>query len=207
MTIGLLGRKVGMTQIFAPDGTSVPVTVVSIEPNTVTKLRTPDQDGYTAVQLGIEAGKRRLNKPDQGQFKGELPACSVVREFRVESTEGMTLGQTLDVSLFADGDLVDVTGISKGKGFAGTIKRHSFASGPETHGADHHREPGSIGAGTTPGRVYRGTRMAGHMGVDRTTIQKVTIVRSDGAQNLLLLKGSVPGAKNALVIVSKAEQI
>jgi len=159
MTIGLLGRKVGMTQIFAPDGTSVPVTVVSIEPNTVTKLRTPDQDGYTAVQLGIEAGKRRLNKPDQGQFKGELPACSVVREFRVESTEGMTLGQTLDVSLFADGDLVDVTGISKGKGFAGTIKRHSFASGPETHGADHHREPGSIGAGTTPGRVYRGTRM------------------------------------------------
>ena len=111
MTIGLLGRKVGMTQIFAPDGTSVPVTVVSVEPNTVTKLRTPDQDGYTAVQLGIEAGKRRLNKPDQGQFKGELPACSVVREFRVDSTEGMTLGQTIDVSLFADGDLVDVTGV------------------------------------------------------------------------------------------------
>jgi len=101
MTIGLLGRKVGMTQIFAPDGTSVPVTVVSVEPNTVTKLRTPDLDGYTAVQLGIEAGKRRLNKPDQGQFKGELPACSVVREFRVDSTEGMTLGQTIDVSLFA----------------------------------------------------------------------------------------------------------
>ncbi|MGI9096628.1 MAG: 50S ribosomal protein L3 [Candidatus Limnocylindrus sp.] len=207
MTLGLLGRKVGMTQIFAADGTSVPVTVVAIEPNTVTKLRTPEQDGYSAVQLGIEAGKRRLNKPDLGQFKGELPACSVVREFRVDSLEGMAIGQALDVSLFAEGDLVDVVGVSKGKGFAGTIKRHSFSRGPETHGADHHREPGSIGAGTTPGRVYRGTRMAGHMGVDRVTMQKMKIVRSDGEHNLLLIKGSVPGAKNALVAVSKAEQI
>jgi large subunit ribosomal protein L3 len=207
MTLGLLGRKVGMTQIFASDGTSVPVTVVAIEPNTVTKLRTPEQDGYSAVQLGIEAGKRRLNKPDLGQFKGELPACSVVREFRVDSLEGMAIGQALDVSLFAEGDLVDVVGVSKGKGFAGTIKRHSFSRGPETHGADHHREPGSIGAGTTPGRVYRGTRMAGHMGVDRVTMQKMKIVRSDGERNLLLIKGSVPGAKNALVAVSKAEQI
>ncbi|MEY4388800.1 MAG: ribosomal protein [Chloroflexota bacterium] len=207
MTLGLLGRKVGMTQIFAADGTSVPVTVLAVEPNTITKLRTPDRDGYTAVQLGIEAGKRRLNKPDQGQFKGELPACSVVREFRVESVDGMALGQTLDVSLFNEGDLVDVVGISKGKGFAGTVKRHSFGRGPETHGADHHREPGSIGAGTTPGRVYRGTRMAGHMGVDRTTVQKMQIVRADGSLNILLVKGSVPGAKNALVTVSKSVQI
>ena len=115
--------------------------------------------------------------------------------------------RALDVSLFADGDLVDVVGVSKGKGFAGTIKRHSFARGPETHGADHHREPGSIGAGTTPGRVYRGTRMAGHMGVERVTVLKMKIVRSDGERNLLLIKGSVPGAKNALVAVSKAEQI
>jgi large subunit ribosomal protein L3 len=119
----------------------------------------------------------------------------------------MAIGQALDVSLFAEGDLVDVVGVSKGKGFAGTIKRHSFSRGPETHGADHHREPGSIGAGTTPGRVYRGTRMAGHMGVDRVTMQKMKIVRSDGERNLLLIKGSVPGAKNALVAVSKAEQI
>ena len=207
MTLGLLGRKVGMTQIFAADGTSVPVTVVAVEPNTVTKIRTPEHDGYSAVQLGIEAGKRRLNKPDLGQFKGELPACSVVREFRVDSLEGMAIGQALDVSLFADGDLVDVTGISKGKGFAGTIKRHSFARGPETHGADHHREPGSIGAGTTPGRVYRGTRMAGHMGVDRVTVQKMKIVRCDGERNVILVKGSIPGAKNALVAMSKAEQI
>jgi large subunit ribosomal protein L3 len=207
MTIGLLGRKVGMTQVFAADGTSVPVTVLAIEPNTVTKLRTPEQDGYTAVQLGIEAGKRRLNKPDQGQFKGELPACAVVREFRVDSVDGMTLGQTLDVSLFAEGELVDVVGISKGKGFAGTIKRHSFASGPETHGADHHREPGSIGAGTTPGRVYKGTRMAGHMGVDRVTVQKASVVRADGALNVLLIKGSVPGAINSLISVSKSVEI
>ena len=207
MTLGLLGRKVGMTQIFAADGTSVPVTVVAIEPNTVTKLRTPDRDGYTAVQVGIEAGKRRLNKPDLGQFKGELPACSVTREFRVDSVDGMTLGQTLDVTLLADGGMVDVTGISKGKGFAGTIKRHSFSRGPETHGADHHREPGSIGAGTTPGRVYKGTRMAGHMGVDRVTVQKMKIVRCDGARNLILVRGSIPGAKNALVAMSKSVQI
>ncbi|MFM2097620.1 MAG: ribosomal protein [Chloroflexota bacterium] len=207
MTIGLLGRKVGMTQVFAADGTSVPVTVLAIEPNTVTKLRTPEQDGYTAVQLGIEAGKRRLNKPDQGQFKGELPACAVVREFRVDSVDGMTLGQTLDVSLFAEGELVDVVGVSKGKGFAGTIKRHSFQRGPETHGADHHREPGSIGAGTTPGRVYKGTRMAGHMGVDRVTVQKASVVRADGALNVLLIKGSVPGAINSLISVSKSVEI
>ena len=132
---------------------------------------------------------------------------SVVREFRVDSLEGMAIGQALDVSLFAEGDLVDVVGVSKGKGFAGTIKRHSFSRGPETHGADHHREPGSIGAGTTPGRVYRGTRMAGHMGVERVTMQKLKIVRTDGERNLLLIKGSLPGAKNALVAVSKAEQI
>ncbi|MFM8278873.1 MAG: 50S ribosomal protein L3 [Candidatus Limnocylindrus sp.] len=207
MTIGLLGRKVGMTQVFAADGTSVPVTVLAIEPNTVTKLRTPEQDGYTAVQLGIEAGKRRLNKPDQGQFKGELPACAVVREFRVDSVDGMTLGQTLDVSLFAEGELVDIVGVSKGKGFAGTIKRHSFQRGPETHGADHHREPGSIGAGTTPGRVYKGTRMAGHMGVDRATVQKASVVRADGALNVLLIKGSVPGAINSLISVSKSVEI
>jgi len=207
MTIGLLGRKVGMTQVFAADGTSVPVTVLAIEPNTVTKLRTPEQDGYTAVQLGIEAVKRRLNKPDQGQFKGELPACAVVREFRVDSVDGMTLGQTLDVSLFAEGELVDVVGVSKGKGFAGTIKRHSFQRGPETHGADHHREPGSIGAGTTPGRVYKGTRMAGHMGVDRVTVQKASVVRADGALNVLLIKGSVPGAINSLISVSKSVEI
>ena len=207
MTIGLLGRKVGMTQVFAADGTSVPVTVLAIEPNTVTKLRTPEQDGYTAVQLGIEAGKRRLNKPDQGQFKGELPACAVVREFRVDSVDGMTLGQTLDVSLFAEGELVDIVGVSKGKGFAGTIKRHSFQRGPETHGADHHREPGSIGAGTTPGRVYKGTRMAGHMGVDRVTVQKASVVRADGALNVLLIKGSVPGAINSLISVSKSVEI
>ena len=207
MTIGLLGRKVGMTQVFAADGTSVPVTVLAIEPNTVTKLRTPEQDGYTAVQLGIEAGKRRLNKPDQGQFKGELPACAVVREFRVDSVDGMTLGQTLDVSLFAEGELVDVVGVSKGKGFAGTIKRHSFQRGPETHGADHHREPGSIGAGTTPGRVYKGTRMAGHMGVDRVTVQKASVVRADGALNVRLIKGSVPGAINSLISVSKSVEI
>jgi large subunit ribosomal protein L3 len=148
-----------------------------------------------------------LNKPDQGQFKGELPACAVVREFRVDSVDGMTLGQTLDVSLFAEGELVDVVGVSKGKGFAGTIKRHSFQRGPETHGADHHREPGSIGAGTTPGRVYKGTRMAGHMGVDRVTVQKASVVRADGALNVLLIKGSVPGAINSLISVSKSVEI
>jgi large subunit ribosomal protein L3 len=203
MTIGLIGRKVGMTQIFQEDGTMIPVSVVSVEPNTVTRVRTPERDGYTAVQLGVEESGK-LNKPELGQLKN-LPKLAVLREFRLEGeTEAYTVGQKLDVSLFAAGDVIDVTGVSKGKGFSGHIKRHHFKRGPKTHGSDHHRAPGSIGPGTTPGRVYKGMRMAGHLGDARATVKKLRVVRADAERNLLLVKGSVPGAPNALILVKKA---
>ena len=202
MSIGLIGRKVGMTQVFQPDGTMIPVSVVAVGPNTVTRLRTSERDGYTAVQLGIEPSKK-LTKPEAGQLK-ELPKVAVIREFRLDDVSEYTVGQTLDVNLFAAGDIIHVTGTSKGKGFAGNIKRNNFRRGPKTHGSDHHRAPGSIGPGTTPGRVYRGMKMAGHMGDDRVTVKKLQVVRVDPDRNLLLVKGSVPGAAHALVLVKKA---
>jgi large subunit ribosomal protein L3 len=203
MSIGLIGRKVGMTQLFAEDGTMVPVSVVSVEPNTVTRVRTPERDGYAAVQLGIEESER-LTKPRLGQLK-DLPKLSVLREFRLdEGSEAYTVGQRLDVSLFAPGDVIDVVGVSKGKGFSGHIKRHHFKRGPKTHGSDHHRAPGSIGPGTTPGRVYKGMRMAGHMGDTRATVKKLRVVRADAERNLLLVKGAVPGSLNGLLLVKKA---
>ena len=203
MSIGLIGRKVGMTQVFAEDGTMVAVSVVAIEPNTVTRLRTQAIDGYTAVQLG--AGMReKQTKPVAGQLRG-LPPVRDRREFRLDDVSGYEVGQELKVEeIFSAGDLVDVIGITKGKGFAGTIKRHHFARGPETHGSDSHRQPGSIGAGTTPGRVYRGLPMAGHLGSARRTTSKLTVVRTDAARNLLLVKGAVPGARDSLVMVRKA---
>jgi large subunit ribosomal protein L3 len=207
MSIGLIGRKVGVTQVFQGDGTMVAVSVLAIEPNTVTRLRTTERDGYTAVQLGTESAKR-LTKPEAGQLK-DLPkaaqALATIREFRVDSVDDYEVGQTVALGdVFAEGDLVDVTGVSKGKGFAGQIKRHNFKRGPKTHGSDHHREPGSIGPGTTPGRVYKGLRMAGHMGDQRATIKKVRVVRADPEKNLLLVKGSLPGARGSLILVKKA---
>jgi len=215
MSIGLIGRKVGMTQVFQADGTMIPVSVVEITPNTVTRVRTPDRDGYTAVQLG--AGQaRKQTKPVAGQLK-DLPRHRTLREFRLGGSDGATdaaaggstgaytVGQTLAIAdVFAEGDLVDVTGVSKGRGFAGTVKRHNFRRGPKTHGSDNYRKPGSIGPGTTPGRVYKGLRMGGHMGSDRTTLKKLRVVRVDTDRNLLLVKGSVPGAPGALTLVRKA---
>jgi len=207
MTIGLIGRKVGVTQVFQGDGTMVAVSVLAIEPNTVTRLRTTDRDGYTAVQLGTHEAKK-LTRPEAGQLKN-LPkgsqSLASIREFRVDSVDGYELGQTVAIGdLFNEGDLVDVTGVSKGKGFAGQIKRHNFHRGPKTHGSDHHREPGSIGPGTTPGRVYKGLKMAGHMGDERTTVKKLRVVRADTDRNLLLVKGSLPGPRGALILVKKA---
>jgi 50S ribosomal protein L3, bacterial len=201
--IGLIGRKVGMTQVFQEDGTMVAVSVVAIEPNTVTRLRTSERDGYTAVQIGTGVVKK-LSKPEAGQLK-DLPKVSTIREFRVDAVGDYAVGQVLSIGdLFAEGDLVDVTGISKGKGFAGVIKRHNFHRGPTTHGSDHHRAPGSIGPGTTPGRVYRGLKMSGHMGDERVTIKKVRVVRTDTDRNLLLVNGSLPGARGSLILVKKA---
>jgi large subunit ribosomal protein L3 len=204
MSIGLIGRKVGMTQIFQEDGTMIPVSVVAVEPNTVTKVRTPERDGYTAVQLGIEESSK-LTKPEIGQLKN-LPKLAVLREFRLDDAgdTAYTVGQKLDVSLFTAGDIIDVTGVSKGKGFSGHIKRHHFKRGPKTHGSDHHRAPGSIGPGTTPGRVYKGMRMAGHMGDARATVKQLRVVRADAERNLLLIKGSLPGSPNGLLLVKKA---
>jgi len=201
--IGLIGRKVGMTQVFQADGTMVAVSVLAIEPNTVTRLRTEDRDGYTAVQLGTEVVKK-LTKPEAGQLK-DLPKVATIREFRVDDVDAYTVGQTLTIEdMFSAGDDVDVTGVSKGKGFAGHIKRHNFHRGPKTHGSDHHREPGSIGPGTTPGRVYRGLKMAGHMGDERVTIKNVRVVRTDPDRNLLMVAGSLPGARGSLILVKKA---
>jgi large subunit ribosomal protein L3 len=203
MSIGLIGRKVGMTQVFQADGTMVAVSVLEVAPNTVTRLRTEERDGYSAVQLGTDE-KKSLNKPRAGQVKG-LPQVSTLREFRLESLEGYEVGQAIAVAeMFSPGDLVDVTGVSKGKGFAGHIKRHHFSRGPKTHGSDHHREPGSIGPGTTPGRVYKGVKMAGHMGAEQVTTKKVKVVSADADRNLLLLKGSLPGPRGSLILVKKA---
>ena len=203
MSIGLIGRKIGVTQVFQADGTMVAVSVVAVEPNTVTRLRTTERDGYTAVQLGAEPSKR-LTKPEAGQLK-DLPQVSRIREFRVDGVADYSVGQQIGLGdLFAEGDLVDVTGTSKGKGFAGHIKRHHFHRGPKTHGSDHHRAPGSIGPGTTPGRVYKGMKMAGHMGDERVTVKKVKVVRLDADRNLILVKGSVPGPRNSVVLVKKA---
>jgi len=203
MSIGLIGRKIGVTQVFQADGTMVAVSVVAVEPNTVTRLRTTERDGYTAVQLGAEPSKR-LTKPEAGQLK-DLPQVARIREFRVDAVGDYSVGQQIGLGdLFAEGDLVDITGISKGKGFAGHIKRHHFHRGPKTHGSDHHRAPGSIGPGTTPGRVYKGMKMAGHMGDERVTVKKVKVVRLDADRNLILVKGSVPGPRNSVVLVKKA---
>jgi large subunit ribosomal protein L3 len=195
-----------MTRVFSDDGTVVPVSVIEATPNTLTRLRTPEQDGYAALQLGAGVA-RRQSKPVAGQFKHlerEQQKPARVREFRVESTEGYEIGQTLDVSLFEIGELVDVTGVSKGKGFTGTIARHNFKRGPKTHGSNNYRQPGSVGAGTTPGRVFKGTKMSGHMGDERVTVKKLQVVKVDADRNLLLVKGAVPGARNALLLVRKA---
>ena len=203
MSIGVIGKKVGMTSVFAEDGTMVPVSVVSVEPNTVTALRTVERDGYTAVQLGVHK-PRRLTKPRAGQLKG-LDPVKDVREFRIDDVSEYEVGQKLDVSLFEAGETVDVSGVSKGRGFSGTIKRHHFKRGPETHGSDSHRQPGSVGAGTYPGKVFKGTGMAGRMGSDNITVKKVTIVCTDAEKNLLLVKGPLPGSAGGLIVIRKAK--
>ncbi len=204
---GLIGRKLGMTRLFADDGSVVPVSVIEAAPNTVARIRTVEKDGYAAVQLG-SGSARRSTKPVAGQFK-HLPKDQQhpkdVREVRVDDVEGFEVGQRIGVDLFEAGDLVDVTGVSKGHGFTGVIARHHFRRGPKSHGSDHHRAPGSIGAGTYPGRVWKGTRMAGHMGDDRVTVKKLTIMKVDPERNLILVRGAVPGARNGLLVVRKAK--
>jgi large subunit ribosomal protein L3 len=192
-----------MTTVFTPEGTAVPVTVVEAGPCYVTQLRTPDNEGYSAVQVGFEETKR-LTKAERGHLKG-LPALRHLREFRLAGETVPAVGEKIDVSIFQAGELVDVIGTSKGKGFAGVVKRHHFAGGPKTHGqSDRHRAPGSIGATTTPGRVLKGTRMAGHMGNRRVTIKNLRVIRSEPDRNLLLLEGAVPGPTTGLIVIRKS---
>lgn len=202
MATGLLGRKVGMTQIF--DGVQVvPVTVIQAGPCWVTQIKKSDADGYDAIQLGFEE-TRRLNSPERGHTaKAGTPMLRHLREFRNPDGE-FEVGQRLDVSIFEAGERVSVIGTSKGKGFQGVVKRHGFAGGPKTHGqSDRLRAPGSIGSGTTPGRVLKGLRMAGRMGGDRVTVKNLLVVRADPDRNLLLVRGAVPGPREALVMVRK----
>jgi len=204
---GLIGRKLGMTRVFGDDGTVVPVSVIEATPNSVTRLRTPEQDGYAALQLGAGTAARQT-RPVAGQFRHlerDLQKPLRVREFRVDTTDGYEVGQALDVSLFEVGELVDVTGVSRGKGFAGTIARHNFKRGPKTHGSNNYRQPGSVGAGTTPGRVFKGTRMGGHMGDEQVTVKKLRVEKIDAERNLLLVRGAVPGARNAMLLIRKAK--
>ena len=196
-----------MTRIFAEDGSVVPVSVIEVTPNTVTRLRSVEKDGYSAVQLGAGTA-RRLTKPVAGQFKDldkDHQKPRYVRELRTDGDAGYELGQQVGVDAFEAGELVDVTGVSKGHGFTGVIERHNFKRGPKTHGSDHHRAPGSIGAGTYPGRVWKGTRMAGQMGNARVTVKKLTVIRVDPERNLILLLGAVPGARNGMLFVRKAK--
>ena len=196
-----------MTRIFEDDGSVVPVSVIEATPNTVTRIRVAEKDGYVAVQLGA-GSSRRLSKPVAGQFKHldkDHQRLRNVREMRLDTSDGYEVGQQVGVDLFEAGELVDVTGVSKGHGFTGVIARHNFKRGPKTHGSDHHRAPGSIGAGTYPGRVWKGTRMAGHMGNEQVTVKKLKVVRVDPERNLILVRGAVPGARNGLLLVQKAK--
>jgi len=194
-----------MTRIFSDEGKVDAVTVISAGPCAVTQIKTNQRDGYQAVQLGYEKPKK-LSKPRAGHLKRGAPFRHL-REFRTEDLGDAQIGQTVDVSVFSPGDLVNVTGFSKGRGFAGTIKRHNFSGGPKTHGqSDRWRAPGSIGAGTTPGRVFKGTPMAGHMGNRRVTVAKLEVLQVNIERNLLLVKGAVPGAKNGFVVVRESRK-
>jgi large subunit ribosomal protein L3 len=204
---GILGTKLGMTQVFDETGQVVPVTVVQAGPCVVTAVRTPDNDGYSAVQIGFgEINPRKVTKPVAGLFeKAGVTPRRYVAEIRTEGASEYTLGQELTAELFAAGQRVDVTGKSKGKGFAGVMKRHHFKGLSASHGTQRkHRSPGSIGACATPSRVFKGVRMAGRMGAERTTVQSLTVYAVDGDKNLLLIKGAVPGPRGGLVVVRSA---
>jgi large subunit ribosomal protein L3 len=205
MAEGLLGKKVGMTQVFTESGEIVPVTVLEVGPCFVTQIKTPERDGYSALQLGF-GESRRLTKPERGHLKN-LPPLKHLHEVRTTAIGDMRVGQKLNVTMFSVGDLVDVSGISKGKGHAGVVKRHHFKGGKKTHGqSDRWRRPGASGATTTPGRVYRGMRMAGQMGNARATVLNLEVVRVDAERNLLAVKGAVPGAREGLLFVRRARK-
>jgi large subunit ribosomal protein L3 len=209
MITGLIGKKIGMTQIYEPDGTVVPVTILKAGPCVVVQRKTTAKDGYEAVQLGLveERPPKRVNKPMRGHFeRAGVPPTRILREVRLApGGEDPQVGQTVLVDIFREGELVHVTGTTKGKGFAGFVKRHRFAGGPASHGSMFHRAPGSIGASSYPSRVWPGSRMTGHMGMRRQTVRNLRVVRVESEKHLLVVKGSVPGPNGGYVIIRKAQ--
>jgi large subunit ribosomal protein L3 len=206
MLSGLIGRKLGMTQVFLDDGTMEAVTAIEAGPCFVTQIKTEDRDGYSGVQLGFGEA-RRLNSPEKGHLKSVGQQLKHLREFNINDIASIEIGQKVDVGIFKPGDKVNIVGTSKGKGFAGTVKRYHFSGGPKTHGqSDRHRAPGSIGGGTYPGRVYKGTRMAGHMGNTRITVRHLEVIQADPDRNLLLVRGGVPGAVNGVLLINKSRE-
>ncbi|GLH65607.1 MULTISPECIES: 50S ribosomal protein L3 [Bacillaceae] len=205
MTKGILGRKIGMTQVFAENGDLIPVTVIEATPNVVLQKKTIEKDGYEAIQLGFEdISEKRANKPQIGHAaKANTAPKRFIREIRGANIDEYEVGQEVKVDIFAEGDIVDVTGISKGKGFQGAIKRHGQSRGPMAHGSRYHRRPGSMGA-IAPNRVFKSKELPGRMGGQRVTIQNLKIVKVDPERNLLLIKGNVPGPRKGLVIVKSA---
>jgi large subunit ribosomal protein L3 len=205
MIQGIIGRKKGMTQVFTEKGEAQAVTLIEAGPCVVVQVKTRENDGYDAAQLGF-AEFKTLNSAEKGHVKA-LGNFRYLREFKLASTEGISVGDKIDASIFAAGDKVKITGISKGRGFAGVVKRHHFHGGPKTHGqSDRNRAPGSIGSTTTPGRVLKGRRMAGHMGHSRVTITGLEVLSSDSQKNIIMVKGAVPGASNGLVLIGKTSR-
>ena len=203
---GIIGKKIGMTQLFQESGETVAVTAIQAGPSVVTQIKNRDKDGYDAIQVGFIENKvkqSQLSSPEMGHLRG-LENVRYLREFRTDDISSVKRGDKVDVGFLKHGDLVNVTGLSKGRGFAGVVKRHHFAGGPKTHGqTDRHRAPGSIGATTFPGRVLKGKRMAGHMGNRRVTARKLEVIQADPERNLLLVKGAVPGANGGLLVIEK----
>ncbi len=211
MISGIIGRKMGMTQLFAADGTVTPVTVIKAGPCVVVQTKTADgKDGYNAVQLGLVEDKpiklKNVTKPMRGHFEktgGGIPATRILKEIRLKDAPDANVGDQIKADLFSDGDKIDVVGTSKGRGFAGTIKRHNFSRGPMSHGSMNIREPGSIGQSAYPSRVIKGTRSSGHMGNERVTVQGLSIAKVDVENNIIMVRGAVPGATGSLVVVKK----
>ncbi|MFH0703073.1 MAG: 50S ribosomal protein L3 [bacterium] len=206
MTLGVIGEKLGMTQIFDKDGLVVPVTVIKAESLTVTQIKTIDNDGYNAIQVGVMPCKKKcLTNPELKHLeKNNLPAFRHLQEFRVDNVNDYSIGQKVDITILKEGEKVDVTGKSIGKGFQGTVKRFNACRGPMAHGSKFHRSMGSIGAGTTPARVYKGSMMPGNMGNAIVTVKKLTVVKVDKEKNLILIKGSVPGTEGKLVTINSS---
>jgi large subunit ribosomal protein L3 len=203
---GIIGKKIGMTQLFQESGEAVAVTAIQAGPSVVTQIKSRDRDGYDAIQVGFIENKvkqSQLSSPEMGHLRG-LENVRYLREFRTDDVSSVKRGDKVDVGFLKHGDLVNVTGLSKGRGFAGVVKRHHFAGGPKTHGqTDRHRAPGSIGATTFPGRVLKGKRMAGHMGNRGVTARNLEVIQADPERNLLLVKGTVPGANGGLLVIEK----